>query len=384
MANAYFYSSTAVQASLLGSISAGATAVSVDNTTGWPVSFPFIVALDYGTALEELVKVTANSLGNLTVVRAFNGTSAQSHSLGAVARHVYCAQDATDFRTHEAATTGVHGVTGAVVGTTDTQVLSAKTLTAPTINAGALTGTFSGTPTFSGTNTHTADVLATGTPGTLVGYRTTVTGDTNDRFEVALSGQLQWGSGAAATDTTLARSGVGALTIGGTLTTTGTSNSTNYPTGGWTAYTPSWTTSTGLHIPSIGNGTIAGRYTQINKTVYWTMRLVAGSTTNYNSGVAADNWVFGLPPVAASASLLTGPGGASFTVGTGGLAPNGSDNKVVTGGCFLASTTTFNVQAASGEVDAIALTSVGFIDAVTPITWTTAGYMTLSGTYEAA
>lgn len=41
---------------------------------------------------------------------------------------------------------------GILAGTTDTQTLTNKTLTAPTINGGALSGTFSGTPTLSGAN----------------------------------------------------------------------------------------------------------------------------------------------------------------------------------------------------------------------------------------
>jgi hypothetical protein len=149
MANNYYYSSTAVQTALSGSISAGATSVTVGDTTGWPVSYPFIVALDYGVAGEELVKVTNNSANTLTIVRAFNGTSAASHSLGAVARHVYCAQDATDFRTHEVATATVHGVAGTIVGTSDSQTLTNKTYNAG-IFSGAWTGTMAGTPTFSG------------------------------------------------------------------------------------------------------------------------------------------------------------------------------------------------------------------------------------------
>ena len=42
-----------------------------------------------------------------------------------------------DFATH-VADTSTHGVAGAIVGTTDTQVLTNKTLTAPTINNGTV------------------------------------------------------------------------------------------------------------------------------------------------------------------------------------------------------------------------------------------------------
>jgi hypothetical protein len=153
MANAYFYSNNAVQTTLSGSISSGSTTVTVGAVTGFPVSFPYVIALDFGAATEELVTVTAAAGLNLTIARGFGGTSAQSHSLGAAVRHVYNAIDATDFRTHEAATASVHGVTGALVGATQSQTLTNKTLTSPTINAGVLSGTFTGSPTFSGTVT---------------------------------------------------------------------------------------------------------------------------------------------------------------------------------------------------------------------------------------
>lgn len=239
MANAYFYSNAAVQTTLSGSVSGAAASIVVGATTGFPPSFPYVLALDFGAATEELVVVTAAGGTTLTVTRGFSGTSAQSHSLGAVVRHVYNAQDATDFRTHEAATTNVHGVTGAFVGTTQTQTLTNKTLTSPTINAAALSGTFTGSPTFSGTPIFggaTLNGTYGGTP-TFSGntafsgeiahsnlYRgtralasdsqleTRVTGNANARWFIQADGRQWWGSGSALADTTLYRSAADELT----------------------------------------------------------------------------------------------------------------------------------------------------------------------------
>ena len=64
----------------------------------------------------------------------------------------------------------------------------------------------------------------------------------------------------------------------------------------WTAYTPTWTAAT--TNPSIGNGTLAGRYTQIGKTCVLVIGLTAGSTTTFGSG----NWSFSLPKTAKNVS----------------------------------------------------------------------------------
>jgi hypothetical protein len=72
-------------------------------------------------------------------------------------------EDAGSIATHAALTT-THGVVGAIVGTTDTQTLSSKTIDAPVLS-GAITGTYTlgGTPTFPAnavSNTVLADMAA--------------------------------------------------------------------------------------------------------------------------------------------------------------------------------------------------------------------------------
>lgn len=70
--------------------------------------------------------------------------------------------------------------------------------------------------------------------------------------------------------------------LDGAVTTAKLSAAAGDIAGAWQTYTPVWTGSTSN--PSIGNGSIAGRYQRIGKTVKAQIQVAVGSTTTYGSG----------------------------------------------------------------------------------------------------
>lgn len=125
-----YYSSVAAETTLVGGISAVNTTMQVGSVAGLPIQYPYTMAVDYEGLSEELVSVTNAAGTTLTITRAIDGTSASTHNSGARVRHVSSAQDFRESREHEEADTNVHGlaVGSAVIGETDTQTLSNKTL----------------------------------------------------------------------------------------------------------------------------------------------------------------------------------------------------------------------------------------------------------------
>ena len=174
------YSSRSQQTTLSSPITNTATSMTVVNgasimggktLTGTQT---YTVVIDPDTALEEIVDVTLYSSGNsLTITRGVDGPTpgtGVAHSAGALVRHMAIGRDYQEANDHIKDTTTAHGVTGAVVGTTNTQTLTYKTLTSPTITGtGAIAGTFTGNLTGNVTGN------VTGSSGSTSGNAATVT-----------------------------------------------------------------------------------------------------------------------------------------------------------------------------------------------------------------
>lgn len=130
------YSSIATEKQLASNVSSVATQITLDNATNLP-NPPFILVLNPDTNIEEIVLVNADQTGvsspTFIVTRAQDGTTAQTHTAGQVVRHMIVGSDLQAVSTHTDAT-AAHGATGAVVGTTNTQTLTNKTLTNPKFN----------------------------------------------------------------------------------------------------------------------------------------------------------------------------------------------------------------------------------------------------------
>ena len=181
------YSSRSQQTTLTGALTSSGTSATVVSGTallgGVTISAgeTFTVVIDPDTALEEIVDVTAVSTNTLTITRGIDGSTGQAHSAGAVVRHMAIGRDYREANTHVEATTG-HGATGAVVGTTNTQTLTNKTIS-------AADNTLTGVVTLTGTQTLTNKTLTSPVISslTLGDGNIVFEGATVDAFETTLT-----------------------------------------------------------------------------------------------------------------------------------------------------------------------------------------------------
>jgi hypothetical protein len=187
MAQTRFFVNTAEETTLSGNIGSGDLTFTVAGTSGWPVSYPFNLVIDFEAVGAELVAVSNVSGTTVTCTRGQDNTTATSHSSGARVVHGPSARDFNEANLHIQATTDAHGLSGGAsfVGTSTTQTLTNKTIsgasnTLTNIPAANVTGTFSSV-TVTGAATVGSVVSSgavSGTTGTFSGAvsATTLTG----------------------------------------------------------------------------------------------------------------------------------------------------------------------------------------------------------------
>lgn len=91
------YKGAAAQTTITNALASGDTTITIAATTGWPstAAVPFFVVISPGTSSEEKCLATISG-STLTLTRAQDDTTAQSHGSGAAIYPVFSADDADE------------------------------------------------------------------------------------------------------------------------------------------------------------------------------------------------------------------------------------------------------------------------------------------------
>ncbi|TQE35480.1 hypothetical protein [Streptomyces ipomoeae] len=150
----------------------------------------------------------------------------------------------------------------------------------------------------------------------------------------------------------------------------------------WTAWTPTWSTSSGSNTPSYGNATVDCKYAVTGDAVLFDFELTFGSTTSFGGGGTGDNWRFSLPVTAAEAQIIAGMGEIQGS--------SGAERYPVR--ARITTTTTFEIELSGRAFNNETPNSNGLIDAATPFgaantvstAWASGFAIRLHGHYQAA
>ena len=158
------FANAATATTLASSMTNVVTTMNLTSKTGWPTSFPFTAVIEPNTANQEIVDVTSLVSGNnFNVTRGVDGSTAVAHLISVQTLHEATARDYSEANVHVNATGVVHGLTGSIVGTSDTQTLTNKTIDASSNTLVNYPSTATGTYSVSGTGggTGTAALVST-------------------------------------------------------------------------------------------------------------------------------------------------------------------------------------------------------------------------------
>lgn len=135
----------AVPTTLVTGINSTDVAFTIAANTGWPTSGVgnWYVVLEPGTSSEEKVLCASQSAGVVNVAggvggRGVDGTVAKAHTAGSTIRLCWTAAEADAANEHASLVSGIHGAVGAVVGTTDAQTLTNKSISGATNTLSAI------------------------------------------------------------------------------------------------------------------------------------------------------------------------------------------------------------------------------------------------------